>query len=127
MKKRVFVAIAMLVTFVAFAQQKKEKQPPPPPPPPPVLDVKDIPVPPPPPEAPPKHKKEYDAFLKRNPTVKRIDRSDDTIRIRLESGKEEVYHMKNEEEVQKLKSKYGELPPLPPPPPPKPIKVKTVS
>jgi hypothetical protein len=129
MKKRIFIAVAMLAGSIAFAQQKKEKQPPPPPPPPQVLDVKDIPPPPPPPETPPKLKKEYDAFLKRNPTVKGIAWSNDTVRIRLKSGKEEIYNMKNEEEALKLKSKYGELPAPtpPPPPPPKVIKEKTVS
>lgn len=116
MKKRIFIAVAMLAGSIAFAQQKKEK----PPPTPPVLDVKDVPPPPPPPEAPPKPKKDYDAFLKRNPTVKGIAWSNDAVRIRLKSGEEEIYNKKNEEEVQKLKSKYGELPA--PPPPPKVIK-----
>ena len=124
MKKRIFVALALLAGSVTFAQQKKEKQPPPPPPPPPlVVDVKDIPAPP---EAP-RPKKDYDEFLKRNPTVKAINWSNDEVRVRLKSGKEEVYDMKNEEEVKKLKNKYGEWPSPPPPPPPKVIKVKTVS
>ena len=118
MKKRIFIAVAILTSSIAFAQQKKEKQPPPPPPPPPVLNVKDVPPPPPPPpKAPPKPNKEYDAFMQRNPAVKNIGWSDDEVRIRLKSGKEEIYNMKNEEEVQKLKNKYGELPAPPSPPP----------
>jgi hypothetical protein len=132
MKKRIFVAMALLVTSVSFAQQKKEKQPPPPPP---VANVKEIPPPPPPkPTEPAKQKmnllKDYTNFLKRNPTVKGIEWSErNEIHIRLKSGKEEVYDMNDESEIQKLKSKYGELPapPPPPPPPPKVSKIRSES
>jgi len=124
MKKRFFVAIAVLATSVVFAQQKKMKQPPPPPPPP-VVDVKEVPPPPPPPEPvnpPSKTKmslsKDYQSFLKRNPDVKEMDLNNNKIHIRLKSGKEEVYDLNNKEEVKKLKDKYGELPAPPPPPPP---------
>jgi len=126
MMKRMFVALALVATSSTFAQQKKIKQPPPPPPP--VADVKDVPPPPPPTTPPPpridsKHfasplNKEYQDFLKRNPDVKGIGWSENnTLRIHLKSGKEEVYDLNNEADAQKLKNKYGELPPPPPPPP----------
>lgn len=124
MKKKFFLAMAVLATSVALAQQKKLKQPPPPPPPP-VVDVKEIPPPPSPPtpmNPPSKTKmslpKDYQAFLKRNPDVKSIDWNNNEVRIRLKSGKEETYDLNNEEEAKKLKDKYGELPVPPPPPPP---------
>jgi len=80
----------------------------------------ELPVPPPPP--PPKpiapkkvnYPEDYYDFLKRNPTVKGIGWSDDKVSIRLKSGKEEEYVLNNEEEMQKLKNKYGELPASPP-------------
>lgn len=101
-----------------FAQQKTEK--PPPPPPPKVIDVKEVippPPPPPPPKATPKKvdlPEDHHAFLNRNPTVKSISWSEDKISIRLKSGKEEEYLLNNDEEMQKLKDKYGELPASPP-------------
>lgn len=121
MKKSIFVAAAVLGTLVVFAQ-KKDKQPPPPPPP--VVIMNEVPPPPPPPPPPPKAKealpKDYQAFLKRNPTIKGIDWSENKVRIQLKSGKEEVYDMNKEEDVKNLKNQYGELPAPPPPPPPPP-------
>lgn len=121
MKKSIFVAVAVLGASAVFAQ-KKEKQPPPPPPPP-VVIVNEAPPPPPPPP-PPKAKealpKDYQAFLKRNPTVKGIDWNNSKVRIRLKSGKEETFDMNNKEDVERLKNQYGELPAPPPPPPPPP-------
>jgi hypothetical protein len=126
MKKTTLAAVALLATSMAFAQQKKEKQAPPPPPPPPVVSATQIQPPPPP--APEKPNKEYDAFLKKYPEVKSIAWANDAVRIRLKSGKDEVYDMKNPADVKKLKDTYGELPtPPPPPPPPKPLKAKTQS
>jgi hypothetical protein len=127
MKKTTFVAMAMLATSVGLAQQKKDKEPPPPPPPP-VMNV-EAPKPPPPPAPPTKPKEEPDAFLNRNPTVKAVTWTDETVDIYLKSGKHEVYDMKNEKDVQALREKYGEFPtpPPPPPPPPAPVKDKTVS
>jgi hypothetical protein len=125
MKKSILVAVAAFAASAALAQ-KKEKLHPPPPPPPAIVNVKDVPPAPPP---PPKIKVEkfvspdnadYQAFLKRNPTVKRIGWSKNKVRIHLKSGKEEVYDMNKEEEVKNLKDKYGELPAPPPPPPPPP-------
>jgi hypothetical protein len=120
MKKSILVAVAAFAVSAAFAQ-KKEKLPPPPPPPA-IVNVKDVPPPPPPPKI--KLEKfvspdnaDYQAFLKRNPTVKRIGWSKNKVRIHLKSGKEEVYDMNKEEEVKNLKDKYGELPAPPPPPP----------
>lgn len=146
--KGIFVALALLATSATFAQQEKEKQPPPPPPPPPkVVDVKEVhpapapppappvvalteaqPVPPEPPIRPEENSSNsYYGFLKRNPTVKSLDWSDDSVRIRLKSGKDEIYDLKNAEEAQKFKDKYGELPapPSPPPAPPKAPKKRT--
>jgi len=131
MKKSFFIAITVLAGSVVFAQQKKEKQPPPPPPPPKIMEVKEIPPPPPPPPKPDVSEKtnypeDYSGFLKRNPTVKGIGWTDNQVRIRLKSGKEEDYFLNDNGEMQKLKNQYGELP-APPPPPPKLVKVKTVS
>jgi hypothetical protein len=127
MKKTTLAAVALLATSMAFAQQKKEKQAPPPAPLPPVVSATQI-QPPPPPPAPEKPNKEYDVFLKTHPEVKGIVWSNDTVRIRLKSGKDELYDMKNPADVKKLKDTYGELPtPPPPPPPPKPVKAKTFS
>lgn len=134
MKKRLLV-IALLAGSVTFAQEKKTKQPPPPPPPK-IVDVKEV-HPPPPPPPPPKVVMErfsspgnadYQAFLKRNPTVKGIGWSKDKVRIHLKSGKQEVYRLNNEEDVKKIENKYGELPaPPPPPPPPKVSKIRNES
>jgi len=122
MKKRILIALALFAGATAFAQQKKPKQPPPPPPP--VADVKEVPPPPPPPRPiRPQSKtkaglpKGYREFLKRNPFVKGIGWSTDKIHIRLKSGKEDVYDLNSEEDIKRLKNKYGELPPPPPPPP----------
>jgi hypothetical protein len=122
MKKSIFIAVAVFAGSMAFAQ-KKEKQTPLPPPPPLVVIVNEVPPPPPPPkEALPK---DYQAFLKHNPTVKGIDWNNTEVRIRLKSGKEEVFDMNNKEDVEKLKNQYGELPAAPPPPPPPPPAPKT--
>ena len=128
MKKIIFIAVALITGSVAVAQQKKEKQPPPPPPPP-VVNVKEVPPPPepveppPPPEVKMEEPKDFIAFLKRNPTVKGIDWNKNKVHIRSKSGKEEVYDLNKEDEVQKLKDKYGELPTPPPPPPPPPAEI----
>ena len=130
MKKRILVAVAILAGSVTFAQQKKVKEPPPP-----VADVKEVPPPPPSkPKAPPKIQVEhfsspgnadYQAFLKRNSAVKGLGWSENKVRIRLKSGKEEVYELNNAGQMQELKNKYGELPV--PPPPPKVSKSRTES
>jgi hypothetical protein len=123
MKKKIFVATALLASIISFAQQKQQNAPPPPPP---IMD--NIPPPqapeaPPPPaiqfeKAPLPDNGAYKAFLKRNPTVKGIAWSDkNAVRIYLKSGKEEVYDLNNPEEAQRLKKKYGELPTAPPAPP----------
>jgi hypothetical protein len=121
MKKTTFVAMAMLATSVVLAQQKKDKEPPSPHP---VMNA-EAPKPPPPPAPPRKPKEEHDAVLNRNPTVKAVTWTDETVDIYLKSGKHEVYDMKNEKDVQALKEKSGEFPT--PPPPPAPVKDKTVS
>ena len=130
MMKKMFVVLALMSTSVTFAQQKKIKQPPAPPPP--VEDIKQIPPPPPKPTEPLPLKEtglpqDYQAFLKKNPAVKGVGWSNkNVVHIRLKSGKEELYDLNNEEDAQKLKNKYGELPvPPPPPPPPKAPKKRT--
>jgi hypothetical protein len=45
---------------------------------------------------------------------------EDKVLVRLKSGKEEEYFLNDEEDMQKVKNKYGELPA----PPPKLIKVE---
>ena len=118
MKKSIFIAVAVLAGSTVFAQ-KKLKQPPPPPPP--VADVKEVPPPPPPPppaEPPaPDQLSGSKVFFDHNPDVKSIDRNNNEVRIRLKSGKEEVFDLNKEEDAKKLKDKYGELPAPPPPPP----------
>ena len=132
MMKGMFVALALLTTSATYAQ-KKTKQPPPPPPPP-TAEIKNLTPPPPPNTSPPptieaEHfvspgNKEYQDFLKRNHDVKGIGWTENnTVRVHLKSGKEEVYDLNNEEDAKKLKSKYGELPA--PPPPPKAPKKRT--
>lgn len=134
MKKRFLVAAAILTASVSFAQQKKQPPPPPAPPPPTVNLDKFVPPPPPPPppKAPAKERmdlpKDYQAFLKRNPTVKSLSWSENKVHVNLKSGKEEVYNLNDTEEMQDLKEKYGELPVAPPPPPPPSApKIKTES
>lgn len=118
MKKSIFIALAVLAGSTVFAQ-KKLKQPPPPPPP--VADVKEVPPPPPPPppaEPPaPDQLSGSKVFFDQHPDVKSIDRNNNEVRIWLKSGKEELFDLNKEEDVKKLKDKYGELPAPPPPPP----------
>jgi len=122
MKKRVsFTAVAVIATSVAFAQTKKQNVPPPPPPAPPVVAMQPAPAPPPPAKAEHELPAAYKAFLKRNPNVKSLGWSKgNVVRVHLKSGGEEVYHMNNQAEAEKLESKYGQLP-APPPPPPAPV------
>jgi hypothetical protein len=80
------------------------------------------------------------SFLKRHPRVKRISwghvtdinnsGADKKLAERIKpgmvmfvyftSGKEEVYYLNSEEDMQRFKKNYGELPPVVPPPPPPP-------
>lgn len=129
MKTKIFVAAAILAGSITFAQKKAEQ---PPPPPPPVVNINQVPPLPPPPKPPAKQNinlpEDYSSFLKPYSTIKDIGRSENKVRIYLKSGKEEVYDMNNESDVQKLKNKYGELPaPPPPPPPPKSSKKRSES
>ena len=115
MNKSIFLIASVLITSATIAQQKQEKKPPPPPPP--KVNVEKF-VPPPPP-SPPSLPDDYKAFLKRNPTVKGVSWMDkNKVRIRLKTGKEELYNLNNESDAQKLKNTYGDLPAPPPPPPP---------
>lgn len=122
MKTKIFVVAAILAGSVTFAQKKAEQ----PPPPLPVVNINEVPPPPLPPKLPVIQNinlsEDYSSFLKSYSTIKDIGRSENKVHIHLKSGKEEVYDMNNESDVQKLKNKYGELsaPPWPPPPPPPP-------
>lgn len=115
MKKRFLVAIAISTVSLSFAQQK-QKQSPPPPAPPAVMDVREVPPPPPPPKAP-DVPKDYQVFLKRNPTVKALGWSKNKVHIHLKSGTEEVYRLDDKQQMQQLQNKYGKLLIAPPPPP----------
>jgi len=117
MKKIIFFSLAAFAALSSFAQQKQTK----PPPPPPKVNVDKFVPPPPPPKEP--SNRDYQAFLKRNPTVKRLTWANQkTVHIYLKSGKQETYDLNKEKDLQTVKNKYGELP-IAPPQPPKP-KVK---
>ena len=107
-----FVVACIAIAAIGFnaSAQKKEKAPPPPPRQPQTVIVNE--------------NKEYDEFLKRNPTVKSLfwKGTGHLMGVRLKSGKEEVYNLENENEVASAKAKYGNLPEPPPPPPPVPAK-----
>lgn len=126
MQKTVLVALTLFSALVSLAQQEKHKQPPPPPPPP---QVKFVAPPPPPPKVAREHSasSDYQAFLKANPGVKGIGWSEDKVHIHLKSGKDEIYHLDNKEDMLNLRNKYGKLPAPPPPPPPKVAKMKKTS
>lgn len=127
MKKRFLVALAILAASISFAQQKKEPPPPPAPPPPPKINNAQVRFPP-PVVYPDPLPDDYKDFLKRNPTVKGIGwMKGNKVHILLKSGKDEVYNLNNENDVQKLEDKYGELPMSPPPPPSPPKAAKTIS
>ncbi len=64
--------------------------------------------------------KEYNDFLKRNPSVKGLSWNNSEVIIRLKSGKEERYNLDNTQETDAIGRKYGKLPIAPPPPPPPP-------
>ena len=115
MKKIIFLALTAFSGLISSAQQKQTK----PPPPPPKVNVDKF-VPPPPPPKEPSKNRDYQGFLKSNPTVKRLAwANQNTVRIYLKSGKLEAYDLKKEKDVQTVKNKYGELP-IAPPQPPKP-------
>jgi hypothetical protein len=134
MKKNVLVAGLAFVLFLATsAQITQKKEPPKPPlaPKPPIENTNDLKEPPPPPPAPPappippaeglQLPDDFEAFLKRNPSVKSLVwKENDELIIRLKSGKEERYQLNNEKSRNEAAAKYGELPSAPPPPPPPP-------
>jgi hypothetical protein len=140
MKKNVlFAGLAFVLFLAASAQISQKKEPPKPPlaPKPPIENTNDLkeppppppaPPPPPPPSAPPMPPAEglqlpddYEAFLKRNPSVQSLVwKENDELIIRLKSGKEERYQLDNEKNRNEAAAKYGELPSAPPPPPPPP-------
>ena len=108
MKKQLMLVIGVLSATLVIAQDKNI-----PPPPPPAPPVQNLTLP------PPSIDNDYRSFLKRNPLIKSLGWSANgsIIRIRLKSGKEEVYNLNSEKEITVLKGKYGRLPIAPPPPP----------
>ncbi|MFC6997586.1 M56 family metallopeptidase [Rufibacter roseus] len=62
---------------------------------------------------------DYKAFLKRNPSVKRLTWANETLSIHLKSGKTEQYPS-TVKGMAAAEKKYGKLPALPAPPPPAP-------
>jgi TonB-dependent SusC/RagA subfamily outer membrane receptor len=73
-------------------------------------------------EAPPSP--DYQAFLKRNPSVSGLqwmmdtERQTRSVKLRLKNGQSEVYRLGKPSDERKAKQKYGPLPPPPPPPTP---------
>jgi hypothetical protein len=108
MKKQLMLVIGVLFATLIIAQDKNVPQPPPP-----VPAVENLTPP------PPSIHDDYKSFLKRNPLIKSVGWSTNgtIIRIRLKSGKEELYNLNSEKETTVLKRKYGRLPIAPPPPP----------
>ena len=156
MKKRFFVAGFAAVAVLVASAQIGQKEEPPKPPAPPVEQMKDVPPPPPappeppapceppPPPAPPtppdppseeqQLPDDYETFLKRNPLVESLGWTvENKVIVRLKSGKEERYDLKDEKSNKQVTEKYGELPvappppPLAPPPPPRPQRSITLS
>ena len=73
------------------------------------------------------HGKDYDDFLKRNPSVKDVDLRDNQFVVVLKSGVKEIYDLSNESRFAAAEKKYGKLPlPPPPPPPARPVLPKDV-
>lgn len=138
MKKKIIMAGLAFVMAGAASAQKEAPSKPPTPPEPPVERLKEIPPPPPlaplPPDAPPppplpanalQGGNDYEAFLKKNPSVKSLRWTNkNEVIVRLKSGKEETYKLDDEKIIKEAEAKYGQLPdappppPLPPPPPP---------
>lgn len=139
MKKKLIVAgLAFVMVSAASAQKDVVLPKPPKPPKPPVEHVKEIPPPPPapeapeppaPPDAPPpppappmpttQMENHYEAFLKRNTSIKSVGwTNNNEIVIRLKSGKEEKYNLDDGRSIKVAEAKYGELPVAPPAPPP---------
>ncbi|WP_347157658.1 M56 family metallopeptidase [Pontibacter chitinilyticus] len=103
------------------------------PPPPAVAANPSVPPPPPPPAMPsPLYIQDkanlpadYEAFLKRNPTVDRVGWTGTDMKkiiLYFKSGKSETYNLNNSKSMDAAINKYGELPASPPPPPPPPIR-----
>ena len=109
MKKQLMLIIGVLFATLVIGQDKNI-----PPPPPPVPAVENL-------TPPPSVHDDYKSFLKRNPSVKSLGwlANGSSVRIRLKSGKEELYNLNSEKEIAVLNRKYGRLPIAPPPPPPR--------
>ncbi|WP_192821740.1 M56 family metallopeptidase [Rufibacter sp. LB8] len=64
---------------------------------------------------------DYDTFMARNPTVKRLGWNKENFYVHLKSGKTETYP-RTKQGLASATKKYGTLPPPPPPPPPPPYR-----
>ena len=105
-------------------------EPPAPPEPPAVPAPPEAPLPPEPPQPPLPPEQgdlevwqsdEFDAFMKRNPSIKSMHWNQrNELIVELKSGKEEKYNLNDEASKKAAVAKYGELPSAPPPPPPPP-------
>jgi hypothetical protein len=132
MKKIVITSLSFGVVLAVSAQKELRPANPPKPSIPPIERLVEIPpvpeVPPPPPppaffeenNVPTDHK----LFLKRNPSVRSVGWSKETIIIRLKSGEQERYNIADEKSLKVAEKKYGSLPVAPPPPPPTPARTK---
>ena len=107
MKRNILLlTAAVFAGSIAFAQKKA------PPPPPKVATHM---APPPAPALP----DDYEAFLKRNPTVKHLSWSEGkTVHVYLKNGEKETYQLNTKAEKEKAEELYGQLPTPPPAPPP---------
>jgi len=128
MKNIISLITVLFITGVLNAQTEKKPPPPPPPKEPPRVDIKKF--------KPPMETeavKSNNEFLKRNPTVANLWLQNNLTIVKLKSGKEEKYDLKDETEKKSFVEKYGEPPVkpptiveikkykpfVPPPPPPK--------
>ena len=56
-------------------------------------------------------------FLKRNPSVRSLNWTENAVIIKLKNGKEERYLLHDKKSMNEAEEKYGEFPLAPPPPP----------
>lgn len=115
--KKIILAVACTacMAIAAVAQKKSPPPPPPPPPSPPTVTVTE-------PEAPviEKYNEDVDAFLKQNPSVKRIAwKKEHVIALIMKDKTVKTYNLEVEKMKKAFTEAFGEAP-VPPPPPPLP-------
>lgn len=134
MKKAILAASFVVALALSASAQTKKKEPPPPKPPKPPVEVVDVVPPPPPPPPPPAPTElsseeiallpeDYQAFLKRNPSVGSVFWQEEAIYIVPKKGEIERYAL-NEKGIDEAEAKYGKLPTAPTPPPAPPVPPK---